>query len=352
MILLGLREMFPVWQDNFFDFPVMRRLFLVAFFSFLCAVCFAEQPWEDISAYAPSFDRCKIKLLDDDTLLFNVTFDNVTFGFAIGGVDEGNFLGLINSDKRLTVKQSLVDAFLCDTYSNQKDCCDFLFVEEDGRRRMYRATSSKLVTIPQDLCSDFEAAAHKKLKPAARDWDFSVEDDGETVSRNLAASSEKKTRPQTRDWQLPSERTGEPEKTGVFAMADKIAERKQTEESLRAIAEASEAAGDDLRRELAGSWPSASSSASSHTASASSGKNDGEDDFSAGTILFLCLIMAVLTKVFSREETEDEKKKRKARERASADADRRRRDAALRWDEQRRRNEYMRDQQDRWNGLK
>ena len=337
----------------------MRRFFVLFSFLLVCAIGFADQPWEDVSTYAPSFDKCKIKIWDDGSLLFNVTYGNVTFGFAINGQDEGNFLALINSDKRLKVKQSLVDAFLCDAYVNQKESCDFLVIDENGQQHMYRATSKKLVTIPRDLSSDFVGAVHKKQNPAARDWDFSGESDRKIVSRDLTAAPEKKVRPQTRDWQLPSERTDEPEKTGVFAMAEKAAEKKQLEDGMRAIAEASKAAGEDLRRSQSApsSSPASSSSLASSSASkdaTSSSQGENNEDFSLPTILMICLFMAIISRVLRKEETPEEKKKRKLRDREDAldRADRRRRDSLRRTDEARRRYEYMRDQQDRWNGLK
>ena len=150
----------------------MRRLFLVALCSFLCAVCFAEQPWEDISVYAPSFKECKIKLLEDESLLFNVTAGPDKYGFAVAGADERQFLGLINADLPLDKKQEFVEFFLWDVIICQEERYDCLTTDEDGNKVMKRATSRELVAFPDKLREDMAASSQRKTKPQTRDWEI------------------------------------------------------------------------------------------------------------------------------------------------------------------------------------
>ena len=206
----------------------MRRFFVLFSFLLVCAVGFADQPWEDVSVFAPSFKSCLIQA-NESNLAFQAVLGDESFYFKVGKDDEKAFLDLINSDHSLSDKKRVIDNYIMTAVTVHRDGCTvtklangnssnttYHVTLEDRHRRDAAAEKER-----QDEASASRVA---RSKPAARDWDIPGMGDG--VSRQMASSSRHKENPATRDWQLPSERSGEPDRTGIFAAADRAEERR------------------------------------------------------------------------------------------------------------------------------
>lgn len=206
----------------------MRRFFVLFSFLLVCAVGFADQPWEDVSVFAPSFKSCLIQA-NESNLAFQAVLGDESFYFKVGKDDEKAFLDLINSDHSLSDKKRVIDNYIMTAVTVHRDGCTvtklangnssnptYHVTLEDRHRRDAAAEKER-----QDEASASRVA---RSNPAARDWDIPGMGDG--VSRQMASSSRHKENPATRDWQLPSERSGEPDRTGIFAAADRAEERR------------------------------------------------------------------------------------------------------------------------------
>lgn len=254
----------------------MKRFFVLFSFLLVCAVGFADQPWEDVSVFAPSFKSCLIQA-NESNLAFQAVLGDESFYFKVGKDDEKAFLDLINSDHSLSDKKRVIDNYIMTAVTVHRDGCTVTKLANGNS-----SNPTYHVTLEDKHRRD--AAAEKERQDDA------------------SASRVARSNPAARDWQLPSERSDEPEKTGIFAVADRAAERRTYAEQDEKSVVASAVPVDDYDNIAA--CPSFDSSQSE----ASAGQ-DGAD-FSGWWVIGLIVLFAVFSKAGTSGGKEEQKVRR------------------------------------------